>query len=400
MRIIITLLLGSLLSVCALSPQVQAAARLSSDSIEIRSPLLGDEPATFTITLPANYGEDNTQKYVLMLDWHPRAQPLLAGMQDWMSHNGGWPWVETIVITPPNGHQGLGKLKSAAIETGDEALLDFVERALLPAIEAKYPTNGFKIVSGFTGNGGLVLHALLRRPALFNAYIAISPVLSEDFAKVLSQAKNRLKGLDKSLAGKTRFLQLSTSDSDFERGELDAFAELEAVLKANAPASLKWQSLRFDGSYYMTQPVLGVARGIEFVFDEVHKPLAADSAISRQGVAAILAHYLRLSREVYGFDVSAEGALIALAKASLPDAPQRAMAVLTESVTALPGNHSLKFELATIQASLGKNKDAAGQLEQALTLTNHPFWQRHYQRMLIQLRASREGESVRLSLRD
>lgn len=123
----------------------------------------------------------------------------------------------------------------------------------------------------------------------------------------------------------------------------------------------------------MTQPVLGVAHGIEFVFDQVHKPLAADSAISQQGVAAILAYYQHLSRDVYGFEVSAEGALTALAKASLPDAPLQAMAVLTEASTALPTNHSLKFELATIQASQGKNAAAAKQLEQALTLTDHPF---------------------------
>jgi hypothetical protein len=66
MRIIITLLLGSLLSISALSPQVQAAEGPSSDSLEVRSPLLGDEPATFTITLPAaaagrNAGLDEPQ---------------------------------------------------------------------------------------------------------------------------------------------------------------------------------------------------------------------------------------------------------------------------------------------------------------------------------------------------
>lgn len=380
--------------------QAQGANAPQVQQLEIRSPLLGDESAIFSVTLPASFGEDKQQKYVLLLDWHPRAQPLLAGMQDWMSHNGGWPWVETIVITPPNSHKGLGKLKSAAIDTGDEALLDFVEKALLPAVEAKYPSNGFKIVSGFTGNGGLVLYTLLHRPALFNGYIAISPELSGDFAKLQTEAKNRLQSLDKSLAGKTRFLQISTSDSDFESGELEAFAGFEAVLKAHAPESLKWQSLRLDGTYYMTQPVLGIAHGIEFVFDDVHKPLAADSAISQQGVAAILAYYQHLSRDVYGFEVSAEGALTALAKASLPDAPQQAIAVLTEAATALPTNHSLKFELATIQASLGKNTAAAGQLQQALTLTDHPFWQHHYQRMLTQLQASKEGNAVTLSLRE
>ncbi len=58
-----------------------------------------DKPMTFNVTLPASYGSEPDKRYFVMFDLHPRSQPYLSGMQDWLSHNGDWPWLETIIIT-------------------------------------------------------------------------------------------------------------------------------------------------------------------------------------------------------------------------------------------------------------------------------------------------------------
>lgn len=84
-------------------------------------------PVDFLVTLPASYDKNPDKKYVVMLDLHPRSQALLSGMHDWMSHNGGWPWLETIIVTAPNGNQEFGELKALAIEKqGNQQLLDFL----------------------------------------------------------------------------------------------------------------------------------------------------------------------------------------------------------------------------------------------------------------------------------
>ena len=383
------------LMLALLSVPVLADKGIITEPLTIESSLLGEEPAVFTVTLPKGFDAKSDKRYVVMFEQHPRAQALLAGMQDWMSHNGGWPWIETIVVTAPDGHKGLGKLKGDAIEErGNHALLDFYQQALLPAIDKQYPTNGFRIMNGFTGNAGLVLYTLLNRPELFNAYIAASPVLSKDFAYVLKDGAKQLKAIAPKLSNRPVFLQISTSDSDFEQGQLASFDELEALLKAHAPAGLNWQSRRFDGSYYMTQPVLATAHGIEFIFNDIHQPLAADSSVSKQGVAAIVDHYRELSERVYGFEVSPADSLIALAE-SIDDSASR-LNVFAQSVKALPDNHSLRYRYANALAGQGQVAAAKVQLDMALSQTQHPFWQRHYGQALEKLVDAKTGEAVNL----
>ncbi|MGI2171003.1 alpha/beta hydrolase-fold protein [Shewanella sp. MF05960] len=379
------LFIGSLLlSVIAVNTHAANAPKIDAfpqPQTEILSVNLNSfsTAADFVVTLPHGYAEHPDKRYVVLLDLHPRSHLYLSGMHDWMSHNGGWPWLDTIIITAPNGHKGLGELKSAAIEKrGDQGLLDFFEQHLLPAIDKQYRTNGFRIFNGFTGNAGLVLHSLLNRPQLFNAYIAASPVLSDDFAFVLNDASKRLN----TLKGKQRLLFMSTSDSDFEQRQLDSFAMLEDMLVTHANAQLSYKIKRFDGSYYMTQPILATAMGIEMIFNDVHTVLAADSAISQQGTSAILAYYKRLSDDVYGFDVPAIDSLLALGDSFVDNNPAQAIAVYQDTLNAYPEAHSAYHALAIVYADSGELTKAIAAEKQALANTEHPFYLNKYTQQL------------------
>ena len=46
---------------------------------------------TFNVTLPQAYQAQTDKKYIVLFDMHPRSQPYLSGMHDWMAHNGEWP---------------------------------------------------------------------------------------------------------------------------------------------------------------------------------------------------------------------------------------------------------------------------------------------------------------------
>ncbi|AZG71391.1 alpha/beta hydrolase-fold protein [Shewanella livingstonensis] len=374
------------LSICALllsffhASAVFATEMLppTTETLSVKSALFSEQ-ADFLVTLPDSYTKQTDKRYVVLFDLHPRSHLYLTGMHDWMSHNGGWPWLETIIVTAPDGHQGLGELKKRAIEQqGDQALLDFFEQDLLPAIDKRYRTNGFRIFNGFTGNAGLVLYSLINRPSLFNAYIAASPVLSTDFAYVLNDAPKMLKNMQ----GKPRFLFVSTSDSDFEQRQLDSFARLEDIIQTNANAKLNYQIKRFDGSYYMTQPILATALGIEKIFNDVHTVLEADSEVSQQGSKAILAYYKRLSDEVYGFDVPAIDSLLALGNSLVKAAPQQAIGVYQDTLKSYPKAHSAYHELASVYAATGKMTQAIEAEQQALASTDHPFYQNKYTKQL------------------
>lgn len=375
-------LIGANLLMCAL---FSCHAYAQVETLTVNSSLF-HEAAQFSVALPNSYETNASKSYVVLLDLHPRAQAYLTGMHDWMSHNGEWPWLETIIVTPPDGHQGLGQLKTAAIEEhGNEKLLDFMERDLLPAIDKRYRTNGFRILNGFTGNAGLSLYTLLNRPQLFNAYFAASPVLSEDFAFVMKDAPQKLK----SMKGKPRFLFMSTSDSDFEQKQLADFAQLEAQVIANAPSTLRYQIKRFDGSYYMTQPILATAHAIEMVFNDVHQVLEPDSAISQQGVQAILQHFKRLSEDQYGFTVSAVDSLLALGQSHEAGQLDKAIEVYQQTIAAYPKAHDAYHALARAYDAQGLRAQAIKFEQLALENTEHPFFQHKYRQQL----ATFQGEA-------
>lgn len=353
--------------------------------LKVSSSLL-TEPADFKVTLPASYQSNTDKRYVVLVDLHPRSHGYLAGMEDWMSHNGGWPWLETIIVTAPDGHAGLGELKTLAIKQQEnQQFLDFMEQDLLPAIDKQYRTNGFRILNGFTGNATFSLYTLLNRPSLFNAYIAASPVLDDNYAFVMADAAKKLAGMK----GKPRFLFMSTSDSDFEQNQLADFAKLEAIIKANATDSLDYRIKRFDGTYYMTQPILATAYGIEAIFSDVHQVLKPDSTISRQGVAAILAHYKTLSNDKYGFDVPAIDSLIALARSFETTDPAKAIDIYLQTLKAIPTAFEASHALASVYASQGQRTEAIKYEKQALELTDHPFFQDKYRKQLAEYQADK-----------
>ncbi|WP_028766681.1 alpha/beta hydrolase-fold protein [Shewanella fidelis] len=359
-----------------ISIQVLAATKLTAENTQlltVNSSLI--EKADFVVTLPPNYGKKPDKQYVVLFDFHPRSHALLAGMHDWMSHNGDWPWLETIIVTAPDGHQGLGELKTLAIEEqGNQQLLDYFERDLLPAIDKQYRTNGFRILNGFTGNAGLGLYTLINRPSLFNAYFVASPVLSKDFAYVIKDAPKKLAAMQ----GKPRFLFMSTSDSGFEQRQLASFAQMEAIVKANANSTLDYQITRFDGSYYMTQPVLAAAYGIEALFDDYHQVLAADSEISKQGPQAIVAHYQYLSGQKYGFKVPATSSLIKLGNSYLEKEPAKAVEVYKVAISDAPKAYTAYDAVADAYAKMGEIELAIKYQALALDITDHPFYQNKY----------------------
>ncbi|WP_394204213.1 alpha/beta hydrolase-fold protein [Shewanella waksmanii] len=333
----------------------------------------------FQVTLPDSYHQLPDKKYVVLFDFHPRSHAYLAGMHDWMSHNGDWPWLETIVITAPDENKLLGDMKSAAIETrGDTQLLDFLEHQLLPAIDRQYRTNGFKIFSGFTGNAGLGLYTLINRPQLFNAYFIASPVLSQDFAYVLADAPKKLADMQ----GQSRFLMMSTSDSGYEQGQLASFAQMEKILNTYATDSLDYRVKRFDGSYYMTQPVLATAYGIELLFDDYHRPLAVDSDVAKQGAKAVVDYYQQLSTNKYGFEVSAVSSLIQLAKHQTKQSSSAGMQTYLLAVKHYPQSATAHDALAAAYAELKQYDNAIKHQQLALDNTQHPFWINRYSKTI------------------
>ena len=103
----------------------------------------------YNITLPHKYEEDSNKNYFVLFDMHPRSQPLISGMHDWLSHNGEWPWLKTIIVTPADYNAEFAAVfEDLVANPSNQRILDIIQQGILKKVDEKYRTNGYRIFNG------------------------------------------------------------------------------------------------------------------------------------------------------------------------------------------------------------------------------------------------------------
>ncbi|MCC2618257.1 hypothetical protein LJ739_18515 [Aestuariibacter halophilus] len=338
-----------------------------------------DTPLLFNVVLPDGYSQSGDKQYAVLFDFHPQAYRYLQGMHHWLSHNGEWPWPQTIIVTPAPGNP-VGRLFD---DTGKTTpLLDFFESALIPAIDEHYRTNGFRIISGFRVNGTLALSMLLNKPDVFDAYFVAAPELAENYAGLLSNGPKKLAALP----AKPLYLRFTYGDSIKVADQQSAYADWLTILKQHAPASLTWSHADLSDHYFMSYPLMTLMSGIEEVFNDINAGLAPDSSIAQQGFDAIVEHYAMLSRDKYGFEVSPQTSLARRGAYLLSIDPKQAIAFLRTNQQRFPKDLTAVHTLADAYATLGQYEQAIEWQTQAVQLAQSQltWYQRFHQQKLAQ----------------
>jgi len=80
----------------------------------------------------------------------------------------------------------------AAKSGGGEYFMGFMEKELIPYVDAHYPTTTYRIFSGHSLGGLMVVNAFFNHTGLFNAYIAIDPSLWWDGRRWIEKLENEL----------------------------------------------------------------------------------------------------------------------------------------------------------------------------------------------------------------
>lgn len=116
---------------------------------------------------------------------------------------------------------------------GSAAFRSFLRDELLPEIARRYRATEDRTIVGESLAGLFIVETFLLEPMLFRRSIALSPSLWWNGGSLLRLAAERLTVLD----GNPRTLYLTSAG---EPGIAKETAELAGVLKAVAPASLRW----------------------------------------------------------------------------------------------------------------------------------------------------------------
>ena len=180
---------------------------------------------------------------------------------------------------------------------GGEHFLDFIEQELIPAVDARYRTLPSRLYAGHSFGGLLGVHALLSRPGLFRAVVAVSPSLVWDGTLMASEAR-ALKAVGPPAP---RALFVTVGGKEAPAAVLEDYEDF-----ARAMREVPWPGFDFSwrvipdedhGSVVLS----GFYAGLRHIFASWRLSFE-ERAGAAPSLASVEAHYRELS-ERWGYDV-------------------------------------------------------------------------------------------------
>lgn len=166
---------------------------------------------TIWVHLPEAYKADGTERYPVMyvLDGKEQFQALVAVIE----HLSGENLAPKMIVVGIHQNDRLAELtfgKDSEFPNSEgkgEQFLDYVEKELIPHVDAKYRSAPYRTFVGHSVGGLAVVHTLVHRPQLFNSYISLEGALWWDKRQVVKDAKSVLG--QSSYEGKSLFLAMA-----------------------------------------------------------------------------------------------------------------------------------------------------------------------------------------------
>ena len=161
-----------------------------------------NETRHFFVHLPSNYYNTWFQpaKYpvIYVLDGGDHFT-YLSGIVDYLSMSGKIPPMIIVGIRNTNRTRDLTPTNSTKLwngvekdwfksSGGNDAFLSYIKDELIPLIDSKYRTNGYKVFIGHSFGGITTINALIKMPNVFNSYISVDPSMwwDDKFSKKIS----------------------------------------------------------------------------------------------------------------------------------------------------------------------------------------------------------------------
>jgi hypothetical protein len=256
MKLLLALLAAALCSAHPASAQAPAPAEspiLLGTRHMLPSAILG-EAREINVRLPASYadaGANRRYPVLFVLDGGVDQDfPHIAGLAQHGEISGTFDEFITVGIATKRRiweltfptrderytayYRAHGQPVEFASGGGSDQFRRFIAEEVIPFLDKKYRTGGRRVFMGESLAAFFVVDTLLRRPALFDDYVAISPSLWWNREELGDRAAAMLRSHDYS--GRRLYLTMANEGGTMRRG-LD---KLVAALRTPAAGALKW----------------------------------------------------------------------------------------------------------------------------------------------------------------
>ena len=278
--------------------QIHCKAQTKNDVVigtidSIESKILGEQRKVW-VYVPDQGGNEifSRQRYpvVYLLDGDAHFYSVVGMIQQLSSVNGNMICPKMIVVGIPNTDRTRDLtpthvdadppyLDSTFAKTsgGGENFIAFIEKELMPHIEAKYPTEPYKMLIGHSFGGLAVMQTFINHTDLFNAYICIDPSMWWDKQRLLKQTKQVLG--ERKFEGKSLFLGIANTmdegmdltkvqkDTTGDTKHIRSILELQAHFENNKQNGLKYSGKYYSDDSHGSVPLIAEYDALHFIFD-------------------------------------------------------------------------------------------------------------------------------------
>jgi uncharacterized protein len=334
--------------------------------LEIHSKVLNEDRAVWVRT-PAGYQDSKDVYPVLYQTDAPQHVNEIGSTIDFLVTNNRMPQVIVVGIGNTDRNRDLtpthadvknadGTVMPFPTSGGADKFLDFIQTELIPEIEKRYRTAPYRIFSGHSFGGLFAIHALITRPDLFNAYIAVSPSLQWDDGHTFHQAQGFFA--KHAELKKTLFFSLG-NEGEKPNPMGENFVGLQNTLTAGVPKGFIWKSERYPDEDHGSTVLRAHYAGLRTVFSDWQVPRDEKTGILGGDLTGLEQHFRKLS-DRYGYKIPVpENAMNQLGYQLM------GWKKLDEAIVAFQRNVELYPASANTYDSLGEGLEAAGKYEAA-----------------------------------
>jgi predicted alpha/beta superfamily hydrolase len=315
----------------------------------INSEILKEE-RKLVIYLPDDYHtSENHYPVLYLLDGGTHFHHA-TGAVNFLSQYGKIPDMIVVSVINVDRNRDFSPVHDESIPTsgGAEKFLGFMSEELIPSLDSDYRTTGFNVLMGHSFGGTFAVYALLTKPEVFDAYIAISPYLQFADNYLVKESMVSLRPYEKS----RKYFYMTVGDEPDYFDPLEAFS---STLEQKTAGTVTFKYVKMPSEDHASVPYISLFKGIRFIFSDWQLPREKFA----EGLEAIDAHYAKVSA-AYGQKVETPENVINLLGYTYlrNDQIDTAITVFSENVKRYPGS-------ANVYDSLGEAYEKNSQFKLA-----------------------------------
>lgn len=256
----------------------------------ITSTILGEQRRIW-VYVPDQLSNNSSQRYpvVYLLDGEGHFSSVVGMLQQLSTGgNNNCPKMIVVAILNTNRTRDLTPTHvdadppyldslSAKPSGGGENFIAFIEKELMPHVEARYPAAPYRMLIGHSLGGLMVMQTFVHHNSLFNGYISIDPSMWWDNKKLLVQAKKAIA--ERKFSGLSLYLGIANTlddgmtvekarkDTSVDTRHIRAIWELQSAFEKNRQNGLRYKGKFYPEDSHGSVPLITEYDAFRFFFD-------------------------------------------------------------------------------------------------------------------------------------